>query len=180
MLYFAFLRAVMPSGKNRVPMSELQQLLQENGYPGAKTYLHTGNILLKSDQTREQIAKDIHQLILTHIGPDLSVIVRTPEEIKEVLLHSPFKEPDYNQKRIFFSLLSGEPLSEGIQSIQDKIADTDEILVIIQRTAYMYIPGNATRSKLSNNLLEKKGKIVATSRNYNTLSRMLALAEEHK
>lgn len=44
----------------------------------------------------------------------------------------------------------------------------------------MYIPGNSVRSKLTNNLLEKSWKIVATTRNFNTLSKVLAIAKEYE
>ncbi|MFK8268444.1 hypothetical protein [Capnocytophaga cynodegmi] len=43
---------------------------------------------------------------------------------------------------------------------------------------YMYLAKDASRTKLSNNFLEKKLKIIATTRNFNTLSKLVAMAEE--
>ena len=42
----------------------------------------------------------------------------------------------------------------------------------------MYLPKDASRSKLGNNFLEKKLKIIATTRNFNTLSKLVAMARE--
>ncbi|MFJ1261181.1 hypothetical protein ACILDS_00575 [Capnocytophaga canis] len=47
-----------------------------------------------------------------------------------------------------------------------------------EKALYMYLPKDASRSKLSNNFLEKKLKIIATTRNFNTLTKLVALAKE--
>jgi uncharacterized protein (DUF1697 family) len=180
MIQLVFLRGVMPSGKNRVPMKQLQELLQENGYPDARTYLHTGNIILTSEKDPNELAKHIYQLILTNIGPDLGILVRTPEAVQQILINNPFQQPEDDLKRVFFSMLIHSPTKEAVQVIQEKIKETTERLIVSEGTAYMYIPGSAARSKLSNITLEKSWKLVATTRNFNTLSKVLAIAETFK
>lgn len=59
MIQLVFLRGVMPSGKNRVPMKQLQKLLQTNGYPNAQTYLYTGNIILTSEKDSNELTEHI-------------------------------------------------------------------------------------------------------------------------
>ena len=49
---------------------------------------------------------------------------------------------------------------------------------MVEGRLYMYLPKDASRSKLSNNFLEKKLKITATTRNRNTLARLIELAEK--
>lgn len=54
----------------------------------------------------------------------------------------------------------------------------DEQLVIGETSAYMYIPGNAARSKLSNVKLEKKLGIAATTRNINTMKKLVEMSRK--
>ncbi|WP_414841698.1 DUF1697 domain-containing protein [Enterococcus saccharolyticus] len=180
MIHLVFLRGVMPSGKNSVPMKQLQELLRDNGYPDARTYLHTGNIIVTTEKEAHELATHIHMLILTQIGPDLGSIIRTPQEVQSLLANNPFQRPGDDLKRVFFSMLSQQPTEEEIRVIQEKLVGTFEQIHVAYKTAYMYIPGNSARSKLTNNLLEKSWKIVATTRNFNTLSKVLAIAKEYE
>ena len=54
----------------------------------------------------------------------------------------------------------------------------EEELRMVEGRLYMYLPKDASRSKLSNNFLEKKLKFTATTRNRNTLARLIELAEK--
>lgn len=175
--YLVFLRGVMPYGKNRVPMKVLQGLLRKHGYPDAQTYLHTGNIILNSSDDSLILAKNIHNLINEFIGPDLAVIVRTPQEITELLDKNPFTEPAYKQNRVFFCMMEHISETSPLDLINKKINDTDEKISLQENNAFLYIPGNAGRSKLNNQLLEKSFKTTSTSRNFNTLHKVLSIAQ---
>ena len=54
---------------------------------------------------------------------------------------------------------------------QDKIKVTEFAI-------YLYIPGDASRTKLNNAFIERKLKINTTTRNYNTLSKLILMSEE--
>lgn len=157
MIQLVSLRGVIPSGKNRVPMKQLQELLQTNGYPNAQTYLYTGNIILTSEKDSNELAEHIYQLILNNIGPDLGILVRTPEAVQQILANNPFQQPEDDLKRVFFSMISHSPTKEAVQVVHEKIKKTDERLIVSEDTAYMYIPGSTARSKLSNITLESCG-----------------------
>jgi len=51
-------------------------------------------------------------------------------------------------------------------------------LAIVGDKIYLYLPKDASRSKLNNNYVEKKLKIVATTRNFNTLSKLITMVDE--
>ncbi|MBA4698135.1 MAG: DUF1697 domain-containing protein [Ruminococcus sp.] len=177
-IYLIFLRGVMPSGKNKVPMEKLREVLSKAGYPSAKTYLGTGNIILQSEKDSVFIADFIHTLILEEIGPDLSVIVRTPEEVEELLQHNPFNTENHDISRVFFTMLGEEPDIIRVQEAMSLFENgVEEQLQIIGKTAYMYIVGNAGRSKLSNNFLERKLKVSSTARNFNTLTKVVSISK---
>lgn len=74
--YIVILRGVMPTGKNKVPMAQLREKIKEGGFEGVKTYIQSGNVLLKTNLTRAKLEKEIHQLIEKHFGGDLVIIGR--------------------------------------------------------------------------------------------------------
>ncbi|MDO5106543.1 DUF1697 domain-containing protein [Capnocytophaga sp.] len=173
--YIVLLRGVMPSGKNKIPsMAFLKEILEDAGFESVKTYIQSGNIVLRSELAPAQISQKVRELIEEKIGAELSVIVKTPREIRQVLNENPFTE-NHDSKRVFFTLFNDElpqPLATELQKQdfgEEKFAFTD-------RAMYLYIPTDASRSKLSNNFLEKKLKITATTRNFNTLSKLVAMA----
>lgn len=45
----AFLRGVTPTGKNRIPkMSYLIEILHEAGFENVRTYIQSGNVILRT------------------------------------------------------------------------------------------------------------------------------------
>ena len=69
-----FLRGVTPTGTNRIPkMSYLVEILTEVGFLNVQTYIQSGNILLESELSDEEIRKLVHDTILDKIGADLSL-----------------------------------------------------------------------------------------------------------
>ena len=159
--YIALLRGVMPTGKNRIPkMAELQELLSSE-FEGVRTYIQSGNIVFLSDKIRNEIAPKVSQLIKEHIGPDLPTVVATRKEVQEMLDMNPFigEAPDL------------------VEKIQKETFDGEE-LAIVGDKIYLYLPKDASRSKLNNNYVEKRLKIVATTRNFNTLSKLITMVDE--
>ena len=88
--YVALLRGVMPTGKNKVPMAKLREVLSDNGFADVRTYIASGNVLVSSKLAPEKIETKIEKLITQHIGAELPVMVRTYLELKKVLAENPF------------------------------------------------------------------------------------------
>lgn len=169
-MYVILLRGVTPSGKNKVPMQHLREVLRNAHFQDVQTYIQSGNALIKSELPARTIEKRVYNLIKDHIGPELTIIVRTPEELQQILVANPFRPP-YDTSRIFFVLFAEPPSTEKIKNLTAQDFG-DERLVITQHAAYLYIPGTYGRGKLSGNFLEKKLGVSATMRNFNTMSKL--------
>ncbi len=173
--YIALLRGVTPTGKNRVPMALLRQALHNHGFPGARTWIQSGNVLVNSPLSPEETGDAIRQIMKEHLGPELAVIVKTAEDVREVLAANPFSDllPD----RVFYTQWQ-EALNQEKAEALLSMDFGEERLAITHRAAYLYIPGSAARSKLNNNFLERRLGISATTRNRNTLIKLAEMAEE--
>ena len=175
--YIVLLRGVMPTGKNKIPsMAFLKEVLEKGGFANVKTYIQSGNIVLQTELSPTQISQKVHQLIKENIGAELSVIVKTADEIAQVLSENPFTD-GYDIKRVFFTLFNDE-LSQALANELKTQDFGEEKFDFTKKAMYMYLPKDASCSKLSNNFLEKKLKIVATTRNFNTLNKLVTMARE--
>lgn len=174
--YIVLLRGVTPTGKNRVPMAELRKALVDNGFKNVQTWIQSGNVILDSDSSAKELSERVHAIIKENIGADLKIIVKTPLEIKAVLEKNPFTH-NYDISRVFFTLFNDKPGKELVNALQQQDFG-EEMCVIAPHAIYLYIPGSAARSKLSNNFIERKLKIDATTRNFNTLSKLLTLGSQ--
>jgi len=169
------LRAVMPTGKNKVPMAQLREVLMNAGFNNVRTYIQSGNALLESELSSKEIEARVHELIKKQIGPDLVVVARTEKKLQKVLDENPFKQ-GYDISRIFFVLFAEPPRSQKVKELLAQDFSPEE-LAITKNAAYMYIPGTYGRGILSGNFLEKKLGISATMRNFNTMNKLIEMSK---
>ncbi len=172
--YVILLRGVMPTGKNRVSMAKLRSVLSEGSFQNVRTYIASGNALVETGLSAKATEKRVHELIREHLGPDLVVVARTGAQLRKMLEENPFgKECD--ESRIFFVSFVAPPSPRKVSELlrQDF---SPERLVITKRGGYLCIPGSAARSKLSNNFLERKLGVSATTRNFNTMNKLAMMA----
>lgn len=168
------LRGVMPSGKNSIPkMAILRQHLEEAGFEAVRTYIQSGNILLRSELSAEALSIRIHDLLAEHYGADLAALVFRPEEIQSWIDACPFPS-DLDPSRVFFTMTMECPDVQRLQVLAEK-SWGEAALHLSEQCLYVHAPVTYKNSRLTNNALERHLKVTCTTRNLNTLRRILAL-----
>ena len=91
-IYIALLRGINVGGHKKVPMAELRDLLTKSGLENVLTYIQSGNVVFQSANTGiKSLETEIKKSILDHFGFDVSVMVRTREQLHTIFeLHSLF------------------------------------------------------------------------------------------
>lgn len=173
--YVILLRGVTPTGRNRVPMAELRVALAAAGLVDVRTYIQSGNVIAKSDLDQAGIGQLVHDTIKEKIGADITVITRTPGQLMQVLEGNPF--PDADQTRLYYSLLSAPPAPNLLQEFLALDFAPDELRVI-DDTLYTLYATKLSDSRFINNFFERKLKVAATTRNFNTMSRLVELCKQ--
>ncbi len=168
--YIVILRGINVSGKNKLPMQDLRDMLNDLGYQNVQTYIQSGNIILDTDKSKTAICQHIKEEIASKFGYDVPVLARTITEWKKTIAKNPY--PTENHKILAFAFLSEIPKVTSIEVNGTK----DDEYTIIDDVVYIYCPGGFGNSKLSNNLFERKLKVIATTRNYRTTMKLLELA----
>ena len=177
MKYIALLRGINVSGQKMIKMAELKKLFEALGFENVVTYLQSGNVVFDYKKISEDKLKNlIEKEIKNNYGFDVSIIIRTPGEIKKLLNKNPYDEGEENENKIYFVFLDAVPDKERI----DKLMSTDyepEKFVISGKEICFFCPNGYGRAKLNNNIFENKLKVVATTRNLKTVRELVRLGE---
>lgn len=168
--YIVLLRGINVSGKNKLPMAELRVLLNDLGFQNVQTYIQSGNIILDSDEGKSVICNKIKAGIQDKFEYDVPVIARTITEWKKLISNYPFLTD--NTKIVAFVFLNKKVYETKIEV---KGINDDEYL-IDKDMVYIYCLSGFVKTKISNNLFERKLNVTATTRNYNTTLKLLELA----
>jgi uncharacterized protein (DUF1697 family) len=169
----ALLRGINIGPNKRVAMPRLRELLTDAGYKDVKTYVQSGNVVL----TGRVSPRKLEKLIAEEFGFDVDVVVRTRDELADVIERDPLSDVADNPKRYQVTFLSGE-LEPDVVAQLEELRRGEEHVVISGREVYAWHPDGAARSELWTRLAGKKLGVTATSRNWNTVLALLALADE--
>ncbi len=169
--YIVLLRGINVSGKNKLPMQDLRKMLSDLGYQNVQTYIQSGNIILDSEKEKAAIEKEIKEEISTLFKYDVPVIAKTVEDVEKAIEGNPY--PVENEKVIAVIFLSSQAPRTDIEINKEK----EDHFTILEDVVYIYCPNGFGRSKLTINVFEKKLKVSATSRNWRTTKKLVALAK---
>lgn len=179
--YLALLRGINVSGKKIIKMEDLRKLMTYKGYENIKTYIQSGNVIFNSpEKDKNKLAKTIENLIEEHYGFEVSVFVLDRKDLETVIDNNPFvenrEEEETGFKKIYVTFLSEIPSTEDLEKLKQAPIGNDHIETI-DNILYFKLESKASDSKLSNNLIENKLKVRATTRNWNTTLKLYSLIE---
>ena len=168
--HIVLLRGINVSGKNKLPMADLRDLLNDLEFQNVQTYIQSGNIILESDKSKSEICRKIKDGIFTKFGYDVPVIARTISEWKNAIEKYPYSTE--NPKIVAFVFLDQK---SAIETFEIKNVGEDQFK-IEKDVVYIYCPSTFAKTKISNNLFERELNVTATTRNLRTTLKLLELA----
>jgi uncharacterized protein (DUF1697 family) len=158
-------------------MPALREALTEAGFEDVRTYLQSGNVVVSSDASADELATRSQRLIKDTFGFDVDIVVRTRDELADVVKRDPLGEVADDPKRYQVSFLSAKPRAEVVRKLEGLKAPSEEFTAI-GREFYAWHPGGVARSKLWNALAGQGLGLTATSRNWTTVATLLEMADE--
>ncbi len=173
------LRSVNLGAHNRVKMELLRDLCGSLGLSRIETCLQSGNVVFQA-KTKDLagLPKRIEKAVEQQLGFRTVAVLRTPAQLRDVFAANPFaKRPGLEPAKLLVTFLSGDPDQDGSAKVLAmKIAP--EELRIHGREIYTYFPDGMARPKSSMLLIEKTLRTQGTGRNWNTVTKLLAMAEK--
>ncbi|GAA4483082.1 DUF1697 domain-containing protein [Actinoallomurus oryzae] len=172
--YVALLRAVNLGSHKKVSMADLRGLLVGLGYADVRTYLQSGNAVFTAAETRpERVAASVEERLAAELGLTTEVILRTAEELRDVVERNPLEVDDPAKSTVWFL---AEPPRQDWLSGFDLGRFAPEEMRAGEREIYLRLPNGIGRAKLPV-ALGRRLKVTATMRNWNTVTSLLSLAE---
>ncbi|MGH2839414.1 MAG: DUF1697 domain-containing protein [Solirubrobacteraceae bacterium] len=172
----ALLRGINLASRNRVAMGELRELLAGIGYEDVRTLLQSGNVVLTSKTSGRRLERELEQELKAKFGFEIRVVVRTRDELAGIVERDPLADVADDPKRYQVSFLSAEPAAERLREL-DELDVAPERFVISGREIYAWHPDGLQRSRLAAALTDKRLGVTATARNWNTVGKLLDLAD---
>ena len=157
-------------------MPALREALTEAGFGDVRTYVQSGNVVLSSRSSPKRVAREVERLIADRFGLDIDVVVRTRDELADVVRRNPLGKVATNPKRYQVSFLDRKPNPEVMRKLKG-LAAPSEHLVADGRELYAWHPDGVARSKLWAALAGRGLGVTATARNWTTVTKLLELAD---
>jgi uncharacterized protein (DUF1697 family) len=175
----SMLRGVNVAGHNKIKMEALRALYGSLGLRDAQTYVASGNVVFRTKaQSLAALAKRIESAIERDFGFRPRIILRTTSELKDSVARNPFRSRrGIEPSKLLVMFLESHPAAEAVQQAL-KIKAEPEEMHIHGREVYIYFPNGMARPKLSWVTVEKKLKTAGTGRNWNSVIKLLEMAEK--
>lgn len=171
------LRGVNLVSRNRVSMPVLREALAAVGFESVRTYVQSGNVVLTSKRAPTRVAKEVAKVVDERFGLDIGVVVRTRAELAKAIDRNPLGSIVTEPKRCQVTFLDGKPDPAALEKLE-AAASGGEVIAHVGREIYTWHPSGMGHSKLARLLSGKALGVTATSRNWATVTALLALADE--
>lgn len=176
--YIALLRGINVGGKNKVPMQTLGELITGIGGSAVRTHLQSGNaVFTHEQQDPPRLATDLELAIAAELGLTISVLIRGGADLRRVVDGNPFPMEGINGSRFLVVFLSGPVPLDRLAAIDPAAYAPDEFKPGVTEI-YAHFPDSIRDSKLAALFTDRRLGLTASARNWNTVTKLLALSEE--
>jgi uncharacterized protein (DUF1697 family) len=158
-------------GKNKLPMGDLRALFTSVGYADVATYVQSGNVVFTASAAVDSQA--IESAIATRLGIVTTVILRSANELRRVVAANPFPAADPSHLHVGF--MARPPAGDAAKRL-DAASFRPEQFALVGREIYYHLPNGMGRAKLPP-VLDRQLKVPTTVRNWNTVNKLIELAE---
>jgi uncharacterized protein (DUF1697 family) len=174
--YVALLRSVNLGGHGRIAMNELRESFARLGFTDVVTYIQTGNVLFDARSKSEAaVVSAVEERLVKDFGDTTAVILRTLPDLLRIGGASPYANKGADPARHHVTFLAERPTEKAVTELVLPPSGRDE-LVVVGREVYVHTPDGYSNSKLTGTFLERRLGVLSTTRNWNTVTKLSALA----
>jgi len=177
-VFIALLRGINIGPHKRMKMEELRACCEGAGFRDVKTYIQSGNVVLRANISSAQLQKKLAGCILSDFGFPVEVIARTCEEFEGVIGHNPLlKERGLDASKLHVVFLAEKPAPASLKKLEELTLAPDRVRNL-GREIYFYFPNGVSGSSLWKHSLDRVLGAPATMRNWNTVNALYKMAAE--
>jgi uncharacterized protein (DUF1697 family) len=171
--YVSLLRGVNLGPANQVPMPELKKLYADLGLDAVETYIRSGNVVFASGERPDVLRARIERAVSDRFAITVEVVLRTHEEMADVVARNPF--PDVDAAHVAVVFLS----APAPGALTDRLGSADfgsDRYVVDGREIYLHLPNGFGRSRLAARMSALRDPVAGTVRNWRTVSRLVDMS----
>lgn len=171
--YFAFLRAINVGG-HLVTMDRLRGVFESLGLSKVDTFIASGNVIFEStsksaNSLQTKIEKKLHE----ELGYEVSTFIRTEAELREIANYEPFAKSELAKAYSVNVIFVHQALSQDAERALMTLRTETDNLHSHGREIYWLCRGKQSESGISNAAWKKVIRIPTTTRNVNTVKRLV-------
>jgi uncharacterized protein (DUF1697 family) len=172
----ALLRAVNVAGHGTVAMADLRSFVADLGFRNPRSVLQSGNLVFEAAATPASVERRLEAEAPPRLGLQAGFFVRTAEDWRKILARNPFPDQaKHDPSHLVVMVLKAVPSDESVRALRGAIAGREEV-VVGARHLYITYPDGQGRSRFTGAVIEKALGTRGTARNWNTVTRIAALA----
>ena len=178
-VYIAMLRGINVGPHKRIRMDRLRQSFEGLGFDQVKTYIQSGNVVFKAGKVSPKgLRAKIEERLLQDFGFSVSVILRTREEMDKVLHGNPLlNEKGIDPSKLHVAFLLDAPVPAAPAKLEALTLAPDRAHCL-GKELYLYFPNGVSGSSLWKHPLDRVLAVTTTTRNWNTVNQLHAMAQE--
>jgi uncharacterized protein (DUF1697 family) len=175
--YALLLRGVNVGAKNSLPMAELRAMLEKIGCADVQTYVQSGNAVFGTKLGAAEFTRSIEKAIERYMGRPVATTLRTSAQMKAIVDGNPFGKVAANPAYLCVTFLSNTPTKAEVAPLHAH-AFEPELFKVAAKEIYTWHPHGQGRSVLAGALAKLKLRGAATTRNWNTVQKLLEMLGE--
>ncbi len=168
----ALLRGINVGGARKVPMGDLREVATGLGWTEVATHLQSGNLLFTAAGRDVELSRTLTAALRNRFAMDIDVIVRTGEEVRQLVTGHPFADGDPAHVMI---ACCDRPVSTAAAAKLAGLAVEGERLQVVGADIYADFPAGQARSKLAAQLVSALKPASGTARNLRTMTKLAEL-----
>ena len=174
----SLLRAVNVGGTSIIKMSDLRALFESLKFQDVLTYIQSGNVVFRTEEEDlPKLAKKIQATLEKRFGVKPGVLLRTAAQMRDVIARNPFaKRRNIEPAKLQCYFLVDKLGAEACSQLKGLSIHSEE-LIPSGSELFIYFPDGMGKSKLPWSRLEKICVTPGTGRNWNSVAKLLAMAE---
>ena len=174
----SLIRGINVGGKHMIKMDALRALYESIGLRDPRSYVQSGNVLfLSTARSLPALATKIEAAIESEFGFRPSVILRTADDLRDVVKRNPFAHREgIEPAKLLVTFLAADPPPGAAEKLASVKKDREE-LVLSGRELFIDFPDGIGRAKLNFSAADKAAGPPGTGRNWNSVLKMIEIAD---
>jgi uncharacterized protein (DUF1697 family) len=178
--YVAFLRAINVAGHAVVKMVNVKGAFEAAGCKNVRTYIQSGNVIFDCASDKSTLLfVNIRTKLQKLIGSDPVIMFRTLSDLQAIVKYDPFKSVQNEALiKLYVAFLAEKPrvkpklpLISSKEALEALAVKNLEVFILSRRKPNGFFG-------FPNNFIEQELGVLATSRNWSTVTKVLNFARQ--